>query len=105
MCPGAAVSAPAVSNQFFQLLREYVMGLLIEKLDAMETFTHDALEKVFLAVMEATGLKLGKIAQPVRMALTGSTVSPGIFEIIEVLGKEETVKRLRAAVAYIEGAE
>jgi glutamyl-tRNA synthetase len=35
------------------------------------------------------------------MALTGSTVSPGIFEIIEVLGKEKTLERLRAAVAWI----
>ena len=53
------------------------MGLLIEKLDALDEFTHEALEQVFLAVMEATELKLGKIAQPVRLALTGSTVSPG----------------------------
>ena len=77
------------------------MGLLIEKLDALDEFTHEALEQVFLAVMEATELKLGKIAQPVRLALTGSTVSPGIFEIIEVLGKAKTLERLRAAVDYI----
>ena len=77
------------------------MTLLTEKLEALEIFTHEALEQVFLAVMETTGLKLGKIAQPVRMALTGSTVSPGIFEIIEVLGKEKTLERLRSAVAWI----
>ncbi|MBW1894928.1 MAG: hypothetical protein JRI91_14720 [Deltaproteobacteria bacterium] len=51
--------------------------------------------------MEKTGQKLGKVAQPARVALTGKTVSPGIFEMIEVLGKEETVRRLRAAVAFI----
>jgi glutamyl-tRNA synthetase len=77
------------------------MNLLIEKLDALPDFTHEALEQAFLAVMEETELKLGKIAQPVRMALTGSTVSPGIFEIIEVLGKEKTLERLRAAVTWI----
>jgi glutamyl-tRNA synthetase len=77
------------------------MGLLIEKLDALDEFTHKALEQAFLAVMEALELKLGKIAQPVRLALTGSTVSPGIFEIIEVLGKAKTLERLRAAVAWI----
>ncbi len=38
--------------------------------------------------MAATGLKLGKIAQPVRVALTGRTASPGIFEITEIIGKE-----------------
>lgn len=77
------------------------MQLLIEKLDALDEFTHEALEQAFLAVMEATELKLGKIAQPVRLALTGSTVSPGIFEIIEVLGKAKTLERLRAAVTWI----
>jgi glutamyl-tRNA synthetase len=77
------------------------MDLLIEKLDALPEFTHEALEQAFLAVMEALELKLGKIAQPVRLALTGSTVSPGIFEIIEVLGKAKTLERLRAAVAWI----
>jgi len=40
-------------------------------------------------VMETAGLKLGKIAQPVRVALTGKTASPGIFEIIQVLGKKK----------------
>jgi len=78
------------------------MQNLIDKLGQMDAFTHEALEQLFLSVMEETGLKLGKIAQPVRLALTGSTVSPGIFEIIEVLGKEETIKRLRAAVAFID---
>jgi glutamyl-tRNA synthetase len=53
--------------------------------------------------MEAHDLKLGKIAQPVRVALTGGTVSPGIFEIIEVLGKEETLHRLGRVVAHIQG--
>jgi len=78
------------------------MKKLLVKLQAMTEFTHDALEKVFLALMEETGLKLGKIAAPVRMALTGSTVSPGIFEIIEVLGKDKTVSRIEAAIAHIE---
>jgi glutamyl-tRNA synthetase len=52
--------------------------------------------------METTGLKLGKIAQPVRLALTGKTVSPGIFEILNVLGKEKSMERLRSAVSFIE---
>ena len=62
-----------------------------------------ALEGAFLRVMELTGLKLGKIAQPVRVALTGRTASPGIFEIIEILGREAVLKRLDAAVRRIEG--
>jgi len=75
--------------------------LLIERLNQLSVFNEKGLEKVFLTVMDATGLKLGKIAQPVRVALTGTTVSPGIFEIMEVLGKDKIVNRLRQAVDFI----
>ncbi|MDX9785486.1 MAG: glutamate--tRNA ligase [Desulfobacterales bacterium] len=77
------------------------MEHLIAKLEALDPFTHENLEAAFLSVMEATGLKLGKIAQPVRLALTGTTVSPGIFEIIAVLGKDRTLVRLKAARAFM----
>jgi glutamyl-tRNA synthetase len=52
--------------------------------------------------MDETGLGFGKIAQPVRVALTGTMVSPGIFEVIEVLGKTRVLARLREALAFIE---
>jgi glutamyl-tRNA synthetase len=52
--------------------------------------------------MDETELKLGKIAQPVRVALTGRTASPGIFEIIAILDKERVVPRLRKAIGFIE---
>ena len=52
--------------------------------------------------MEQTGLKMGKIAQPMRVALTGKTVSPGIFEIVVVLGKKKVIARLKKAIGYIE---
>ena len=77
------------------------VSLLAEKLAALEDFGEKALENVFRAVMEETGLKLGKIAQPVRVALTGRTASPGIFEIIEIIGKEKVIKRLAKAIEFI----
>ncbi len=43
---------------------------------------------------EAKGLKLGKLAQPLRAALTGRTVSPGIFEVMVLIGREESLARL-----------
>ena len=55
----------------------------------------------FDTVMEESGLKLGKIAQPIRVALTGGTVSPGIFEVMDILGKEEVLQRLEKAVSHI----
>ncbi len=77
------------------------MALLAEKIKEMPTFSEKDLEDVFRHVMDVTGLKLGKIAQPVRVALTGKTASPGIFEIIEVMGKEKTVHRLNKAIEFI----
>ncbi len=74
---------------------------LVKELEGLGTFTAESLENAFQAVMTATGLKLGKIAQPVRVALTGRTASPGIFEIIEIIGKEKVLERLRAAAAFI----
>ena len=46
-------------------------------------------------------LSLGKIAQPVRVALTGGTASPGIFEVVEVLGRNSTLSRLDRALENI----
>jgi len=77
------------------------LQLLITALEALDAFDEKELEKAFLAVMEQTGLKLGKIAQPVRVALTGRTASPGIFEIIAILGKEKVLARLMQAIEYI----
>jgi glutamyl-tRNA synthetase len=51
--------------------------------------------------VNAKGLKLGKLAQPVRVALTGGTVSPGIFDVIEVMGKDKVIRRIEAAVGLI----
>ena len=77
------------------------LQLLIAQLDAQAVFTDASIESAFVQTMETSGLKLGKIAQPVRVALTGKTVSPGIFEIIKVLGKAQTLSRLQQAASFI----
>ena len=77
------------------------LELLLQKLETLPDFTEESLKKVFTDMMKETGLKLGSIAQPVRVALTGGTVSPGIFEIMEVLGKKRVTSRLKAAIDYI----
>ena len=78
---------------------------LKDRLAGLDEYNEKALEQVFVSLMETFEIKLGKIAQPVRVALTGTSVSPGIFEIISVLGKERVVPRLEAAIAYIEQRE
>jgi glutamyl-tRNA synthetase len=74
---------------------------LAEKLRTVEPFTHAELERVFNALVAEKGIKLGKLAQPVRVALTGGTVSPGIFDVIEVMGKEKTLKRINQAISMV----
>jgi glutamyl-tRNA synthetase len=78
------------------------MRLLAAKLEQLEDYSEENLEGVFKAVMEETGLKLGKIAQPVRVALTGRTASPGIFEITAIIGKQQVVRRLEKAIRFME---
>ena len=64
-----------------------------EALDKAE-WNHDALEQSVREVAEAEGVKLGKLAQPLRAALTGRTTSPGIFDVLALLGKSESLARI-----------
>ena len=62
-------------------------------------WTSDALEANLKAMAEELGLGLGKLAQPLRAALTGQTTSPGIFDVLVLLGKEESLARIDAQAA------
>ena len=57
-----------------------------------------ALEQAVREDAEQAGVKLGQLAQPLRAALTGSTASPGLFEVMAALGRDETLGRLEDAV-------
>lgn len=71
-----------------------VLKTLLDKLADVDTFSEETLSPIFSSLVEETGLKMKKIAQPVRVALTGSTASPGIFEVMTILGKDRVLKRL-----------
>ncbi|HUR43150.1 MAG TPA: glutamate--tRNA ligase [Aestuariivirga sp.] len=72
---------------------------LIPVLNAAGSWNAPALEAAVKVHAEAEGIKLGKLAQPLRAALTGTTVSPGIFDVLEVLGREESLARLKEQVS------
>jgi glutamyl-tRNA synthetase len=73
---------------------------LRSRLASVPTWSEHDLEPVFTDLMQEEQLKnLGQLAQPVRVALTGGTVSPGIFEVMAVLGRERTLVRLERAAA------
>jgi glutamyl-tRNA synthetase len=74
---------------------------LTERLRSVTSFTHAEIEKIFNELVTEKGIKLGKLAQPVRVALTGGTVSPGIYDVIEVMGKDKTIKRIERAANLI----
>jgi len=79
------------------------LGELIEKFEAINDFNEMNIEAAFNEVLKRHNLQLGKLAQPVRVALTGTTVSPGIYEVLAVLGKERSLVRLRGALERISG--
>jgi glutamyl-tRNA synthetase len=74
---------------------------LIQKLSNLNEFDETAIERIFTATLNEHELQMGKLAQPVRVALTGGTVSPGIHDVIAVLGKQRTLQRLQNALDYI----
>ncbi len=71
-----------------------VLGRLLARLQDQEDWNEAALEARVRDFAEAEGLKLGKVAQPLRAALTGSNASPGIFEVMGVLGRAESLARI-----------
>jgi glutamyl-tRNA synthetase len=81
---------------------ELLQGAL-EKIKPIEPFIAADIETVYRAYAEETGLKAGDVIHPTRLALTGRTVSRGIFDVMEILGKEECIKRINCAIKYIEG--
>lgn len=87
--------------KFFTAETPALLENLVAKLEALESFSMEAIEAVFKQICEEKGIKLGQIGPAVRLALSGTTASPGIYEMIEVLGKDETRKRLERAIASV----
>jgi glutamyl-tRNA synthetase len=86
-----------------KFLNEKSLPYLQELTEAIEPgdFSTFEVEAIFKAIVEKHGIKLGALAQPVRVAMTGGTESPGIFEVLEVIGKEKTLRRLERAIEVI----
>ena len=94
------MDAPAQAKFLTPEIRPLLMEL-IERLNTASAFTASEMETVFKNVMDEKGIKLSKLAQPVRVALTGRTVSPGIYEVMEILGKDRSLQRLKKAIDLI----
>lgn len=75
---------------------------VIQILEAQQLFTVDIVTECIKNLTKQLGIKLVSIAQPIRIALVGTSASPGIFDLLTFLGKEESIARMRSLVAHIE---
>lgn len=102
LCDTIEIDAGAAKKHLRPVALE-PLEALIPALESLDEWNEAALEAAFEATCrELDDLKLGKLAQPVRVAVTGSGASPGIYETLEVVGQARTIERLRAGVGVIE---
>jgi glutamyl-tRNA synthetase len=79
-----------------------ILKEIAARLAALPEASEEALNQLFTALAQETGQKMVNLAQPVRVALTGKTASPGLYEIISILGQAETLQRIRNGIEYAE---
>ncbi len=85
-----------------QNLKE-ILGKILEKLQTMEKpWKTDVFEKTFRELAEQLGLKAGEVFQLIRVAVSGQTVTPPLFESIEILGEQESIKRVKEAETFLQ---
>ena len=89
-------------KKFLQPEQKELFKIILEKMKGCDSFNEEQLEVIFKEIMEITELKFGKIAQPLRVALTGGVPSPGIYQVLQVLGKERSLQRIEEAIRAIE---
>jgi glutamyl-tRNA synthetase len=90
---------PKAAAKFLKPDARPMLAELADRLSDVQPWEAGSIQKAFEQVMSERNLALGKIAQPVRVAVTGGSASPGIFEVLEVLGRERSLVRLRRAAA------
>ena len=78
-----------------------VLDATSQALAGVESWTPEPLEAALRALAETRGIAAGKIFQPLRLALTGLSVSPGIFDVLVMQGREMALRRIANAVAWL----
>lgn len=80
-----------------------IMRRVLQILEGLEEFTHSSIEPPLRSFLEETSLSAGQVFNIVRVAVTGQTVSPPLFESMEIVGKEKVLERIRNSIALLEG--
>jgi glutamyl-tRNA synthetase len=86
------------AEKYLTLAIAPVLSKLLARFEMFQTFSREEWEESFKNLVGEEGMKIGQLAQPVRVALTGRTASPGLFEVMDVLGRERTLFRLQAGI-------
>jgi len=78
------------------------MTAILALMEDLGEWTHDALKDAYHDLAGQKGVGLGKLIHPTRLALTGKSVGPGLFELAELLGRDECICRMRSGVEYVQ---
>ena len=78
-----------------------ILSDLKKQLELIENFDHDSLDKTIQEFLEGKDFGMGQVMNPLRLTLVGAGIGPGVLEIAEMIGKEETLKRIQAGIDHI----
>jgi glutamyl-tRNA synthetase len=87
----------------FNLEAAQILEQLHEQLLSLDVFTHDSLESLYREFAEKNSVPSGKLIHPTRLAVSGVSFGPGLFELMAALGKKQVLRRIEAAVSFIKG--
>jgi glutamyl-tRNA synthetase len=88
----------AAAKKFLTPAMAPPLAKLVARFEAEPAFHKEQWEAIFKQIVEEQGMKMGQLAQPVRVALTGRTASPGLFDVMDVLGRDRTLIRLKKGI-------
>jgi glutamyl-tRNA synthetase len=74
---------------------------LADLFNSLKDFSHEMLEKTLKGLADGLGIKTGELIHPTRLAVTGMITGPGLYEVLELLGRDEIVERMGTAARYI----
>lgn len=98
-----SVDEKAVQKWYGEPHIPQMLDALIQRLGALEAFNHEEVERVVREVIAWLGVPNGHVIHPVRVAVSGRTVGPSLFELMAVLGKERVLRRLERAKSWVRG--
>ncbi|HLV29949.1 MAG TPA: hypothetical protein VKY57_00125, partial [Chitinispirillaceae bacterium] len=90
------------SRKFFKDNAAELLKELYTELEHLQVFEKDHIEKLYHDFVQKQEISFGKIIHPTRLAVSGVSFGPGLFELLSILGKEIVLRRIKAAVSFIE---